>query len=91
MAGAARQWTREERDRLFDDYFGRAPGICPVCAHEVGMIMSYLARTVTLSLSCQGCGNKASVSGVPPLDGLLHSTGSTRVSRITEEDESQWG
>jgi len=46
MEKAARQWTLEERQTLFDDYFGSSPGICPVCAQEVSMLMSHLGRTV---------------------------------------------
>src|SRR5678815_1449483 len=33
-----RPWTQQECARLFEDYFGPFPGICPVCAHEVCMI-----------------------------------------------------
>lgn len=71
---AVRQWTAEERQRLFDDYFGPWPGICPVCGHEVCMVMSNLGRTVSLLLTCDGCGNKSSVSGALPLEGPVHRT-----------------
>jgi hypothetical protein len=60
-----RQWTREEGQELFDVYFGPLPGICPVCGHEVCMIMSNLAQRVTLLMTCDGCDNKASVNGLP--------------------------
>src|SRR5262249_48951276 len=59
MEKAVRKWTREECYRLFDDYFGPSPGICPVCGHEVCMTMTDLGRTVTLLLNCEGCNNKS--------------------------------
>jgi len=74
MENTARHWTLEEQGRLFDVYFGPSPGICPVCAQEVCMVMSNLGRTVTLLLSCDGCNNKARVSRSLPLDGPLHRT-----------------
>lgn len=64
MEKPARQWTREERQNLFHDYFGTSPGICPVCGHEVSMVMSNLGRTVTLLLSCDGCDNKTQVNRI---------------------------
>jgi len=66
---AVRQWTWEERQKLFNVYFGPLPGICPVCGYEVCMIMSNLAPRVTLLLTCDGCKNKASVSGFLPVQG----------------------
>ena len=94
MDNAARQWTREEQDNLFDIYFGPSAGICPVCAHEVCMVMSNLGRTVSLLLSCEGCDNKARVSRILPLDGPLHRTDPNRVVpsrgiRTHGQDESQ--
>ena len=83
-----RQWTQKECDRLFDDYFGPVPGICPVCSHEVCMILSLRGGVVTLSLSCDGCQNKANVSRSLPLD---EPSSPARAIRITDEDESQWG
>lgn len=59
---AVRPWTEAEQQRLFDDYLGTSPGVCPVCGDEVGMVMSCLAERVKLLLTCQGCGNKASVA-----------------------------
>lgn len=64
---AQRHWTRGEQQRLFDDYFGAAAGVCPVCSEEVLMIMSHLGPSVTLLLSCEGCGNKAAVTREAPL------------------------
>jgi hypothetical protein len=94
MENAARQWTREEQDNLFDVYFGPLAGVCPVCAHEVCMVMSNLGRTVTLLLSCDGCDNKAHVSRILPLDGSVHRTDPNRVVpsngiRPLGQDESQ--
>jgi len=88
MERGGRQWTQEERDGLFDDYFGPLPGICPVCAHEVCIIMTYLGRFVTLSLSCEACLNKAIVSRALPLEPPKHPA---RALRIADEDESHWG
>ena len=85
MQLAMRKWTQKECDLLFDAYFGPFPGLCPVCAQEVCIIMSYLGRFVTLSLSCEGCRNKATVSRALP----LHQ--SPRAFRRTDEDESKWG
>jgi hypothetical protein len=77
-----RQWSQEECYRLFDDYFGPLPGICPVCFHEVRMVMSYLGRFVTLSLSCDACRNKANVSRAFPLDKPLHAARAIRLTRL---------
>ena len=92
MENAARQWTREEQDYLFNVYFGPSPGICPVCAHEVSMVMTNIGPTVTLLLSCDGCDNKVSVSRSLPLDGPLHRTEPSRVVpfsgiRTLEQDQ----
>ena len=72
MPEAARDWTREEQQKLFDVYFGPLPGLCAVCGTEVCMIMTQMGRRVSLSLSCEGCGNKAIVSRDLPLQGPLH-------------------
>jgi len=71
---AVRQWTREERQKLFHIYFGPLPGMCPVCGHEVSMIMSNLEQRATLLLSCGGCNNKASVSGLLPVHSAVCAT-----------------
>ena len=92
MENAARQWTPEEQDYLFDVYFGPSPGICPVCVHEVCMVMTNIGRTVTLLLSCDGCNNKARVSRSLPLDGPLQRTEPSRVvtsSGIRTHDPDQ--
>ena len=95
MEKAARQWTLDERQDLFDKYFGPFPGICPVCAREVCMVMSNWGRTVMLLLSCDGCGNKAQVSRDLPLQGPLRPTSTTRevppteIRTSEEQDESQ--
>jgi hypothetical protein len=62
MEKVARLWTEQEQQQLLDDYFRLAPGLCPVCDHEVSMILSCLAERVTLLLKCEGCGNKATAS-----------------------------
>jgi hypothetical protein len=69
-----RPWTDEEQQKLFDDYFGPVAGICPVCAHEVNMLMSYLGSTITLLFTCDNCGNKASVNRVLPTQGPLRTS-----------------
>jgi hypothetical protein len=75
VAEALRKWTEAEEQKLFDDYFSPLAGICPVCAHEVCMVMSHLGQTITLLLKCEGCSNKATVTRILPIEGRLHSTG----------------
>jgi hypothetical protein len=77
----SRTWTPEQEEQLFDIYFSSGPGICPVCAHEVCMMLTQLGRTVTILLSCTGCGNKASVNRQLPVQ---------RHACRTDEDESGW-
>jgi hypothetical protein len=47
---------------LFDDYFRPPPALCEICGSEVSMVLSCLGERVSLLLSCEGCGNKATVS-----------------------------
>jgi hypothetical protein len=75
MEKTARAWTKEEQESLFDSYFSSSPDICPVCSSEVSMVMSYLGRTVTLLLCCEGCDNKAHVNGPRPVWRNVHRTG----------------
>ena len=62
MSVSVRKWTKSDQENLFEDYLRSAPGYCPVCSFLVRMTMSKLGKTVTLLLTCEGCGNKASVS-----------------------------
>jgi len=57
-----RQWTKSEQRKLFEAYFGREPGLCPVCAREVRMMMEHHGDETILVMRCD-CGNKAKVSG----------------------------
>ena len=74
MEAASRFWTCEERQKLFDEYFGPSTAICPICSHEVSILMSNLGRTVTLLMTCEGCNNRASVNRSLPVQGPLHLT-----------------
>jgi len=58
----ARPWTEEEQQKLFRDYFDRLPGICPVCASEVHMMMEHKGDVTALVMRCGGCSNSAVVS-----------------------------
>jgi hypothetical protein len=77
---AAKKWSQEQREKLFDAYFGPSPGLCPICAHEVCMVMTHIGRVVTLLLMCNACNNKASVSHPLPLEGPLHRTAESRAA-----------
>jgi hypothetical protein len=77
----SRAWTPEEQEELLETYFSPSCGLCPVCSNEVCMVMTHVGRTVTILMSCEQCGNKASING--PL------LAPKRVHR-TDEDESLW-
>jgi hypothetical protein len=62
MSVSVRQWTESDQENLFEDYLRSAPGNCPVCSFPVRMTMSNLGKTVTLLLTCEGCGNRATVN-----------------------------
>jgi hypothetical protein len=57
-----RQWTQVEQSKLFDDYFARLPGICPVCACPVGMMVEHKETVAVMTIRCRGCGNTARVT-----------------------------
>ena len=56
-----RRWTDTELHKLFRDYFDKQPGICPVCGHEVGMMMDHKREVTILSIRCRSCGNSSTV------------------------------
>jgi transcription elongation factor Elf1 len=58
---SSRRWTNEELHKLFKDYFDRQPGICPVCASQVSMMMDHEKGMAMLTLRCRGCGNSSTV------------------------------
>ena len=62
VGGTLRIWTEEEQQRLFDEYFRPPPALCGICGSEVEMVLSCLGERVSLLVSCEGCGNKATVS-----------------------------
>jgi hypothetical protein len=62
MSVSVRQWTKSDQEKLFQDYLHSEPGNCPVCSFPVRMTMSNLGKTVTLLLTCEGCGNRATVN-----------------------------
>ena len=57
-----RPWKEFEKRKLFEAYFQREPGICPVCAREVRMMMEHQGEEAILVMRCD-CGNKGKVSG----------------------------
>lgn len=57
-----RLWTNDEKQKLLADYFERLPGLCPVCACEVSMMMEHGQDVATLSLRCRGCGNSGKIA-----------------------------
>jgi hypothetical protein len=59
---AHRQWTNNDKQKLMADYFERLPGICPVCACEVSMMIEHGQAMAILSLRCRGCGNFGKVA-----------------------------
>jgi hypothetical protein len=58
---AERRWTDSELHKLYQDYFDRLPGTCPVCGCEVGMMMDHKDVMTIISIRCRGCGNTATV------------------------------
>jgi len=59
---SSRPWSKTEQERLFEAYFDRLPGTCPVCATPVGIRMESGGNDVVLLMRCRGCGNSAQVS-----------------------------
>jgi hypothetical protein len=45
-----RRWTDAELHKLFSDYFDKLPGTCPVCGHEVRMMMDHNCDVAILSI-----------------------------------------
>lgn len=60
-SGNLRPWTNAELHKLFSDYFNKLPGMCPVCGHEVSMMMDHQQYVTILSIRCRGCGNSSNV------------------------------
>jgi transcription elongation factor Elf1 len=56
-----RRWTDAELHKLFRDYFDKLPGTCPVCGHEVAMMMDHKDNATILSIQCRFCGNSSTV------------------------------
>jgi hypothetical protein len=57
-----RPWTEQEKLQLVKQYFERLPGNCPVCAHEVSMMMENRQDSITMALVCRKCRNIGRVS-----------------------------
>jgi hypothetical protein len=57
----ARRWMDEEQQKLFEEYVARLPGICPVCGHEVHVMVDHARALATLLMRCEGCGNSGRV------------------------------
>lgn len=62
--GPIRPWTNEEKEKLFNDYFKRLPGICAVCGREVRMMMEHEGEEPVLVMRCE-CGNRSRVRQGP--------------------------
>ena len=56
-----RRWTDAELHQLFRDYYDKRPGTCPVCGHEVGMMMDHKGDLTILSIICRFCHNSSTV------------------------------
>lgn len=62
MEKVVRRWTEEEQQKLFEDYFRLSPTLCPICGHEVSILLSCLGEKVTVLLQCHGCDNRGTAS-----------------------------
>jgi hypothetical protein len=58
----SRRWTDDEQTKLFEAYFDRLAGVCPVCFDSVGMMMEHKRDAVVLRIKCRSCGNATVVA-----------------------------
>jgi transcription elongation factor Elf1 len=54
-----RDWTDNEKQKLFADCYEKQPSLCPVCGHQVTMMTQQDCGKVIIMVHCRECGNRA--------------------------------